>query len=333
MSSQVKKAAAAADEWIRQQAEAAQQAADQPNVSDEVVLEVVDSAPVDTDETELSPDNSFSQTPDDSDDTSDTTLAELQAQVATLREAAEKADQRWRSLQGQIGSKDRQIEQLHELLGKMQETTPAAPATPPVPAGYTVADTETFGEDMIDVIERVARGIAAQQNAELQAKLDALTNDVTAVSEYTAKSVMKTFDQTLTELAPQWVKLDTDDGFHAWLDAQPRRRQVFTDMSRARDAEGCAEYFNLYSASIGELQALSDAKKQKKTEQLEKQIAPGKSRTAGTPAQSTPEKGIVTKTEIAAFYQNKSKYSKEDFAKKERYYAKAMSENRVDYTK
>ena len=326
MSSQVKRKAQEADEWIRQQAEAAKNppvVAEFTPISDEANEPLQESPPA-----ELDTADTFSQVPDTA-----VLAPDVQSELKELRESLEKADQRWRSLQGQIGSKDRQIEQLHELLGKMQSAPPVQQAPPPTVKGHTEADVDAFGEDMIDVVERVARNIAAQQTAELQAKLDALTQDVSAVSQYTAKAVMKSFDQTLDELSPQWVKLDTDDGFHAWLDSQPRRRQVFTTMSQARDAEGCAEYFNLYSASIGELQAIQDAKKRQKGEQLEMQIAPGKSRTTAPSAKSTPDTGIITKSEISHFYANKKSFTPEEFAKRERMYAKAMKDKRVDYTK
>jgi cell division septum initiation protein DivIVA len=321
MSTQVKRKAAEADEWIRQQAEAAKLAdhmtapeGEQPPVAPEVVM--TPEPPVEQFEPQSLP------------------IVSNDAEMASLREAAEKADQRWRTLQGQINSKDRQIEQLHELLGKMQSAPPVVEAPPPPQArGYTSDDVDAFGEDMIDVVERVARQIAAQQNAELQARLDALTNDVSAVTNYAAKAITQTFDESLDELSPQWKQLDTDDGFHNWLDSSPRRRQIFTEMSRARDAEGCAEYFNLYSASIGELEAITAAARQKKADQLAMQIVPGKSRTSEPPAKSTPDTGMVTKSEIAGFYAQKGKYSKEDFAKKERYYAQKMKDGRVDYTK
>lgn len=257
----------------------------------------------------------------------------VSAEIATLRAEVEKANQRWRSLQGQIGSRDKQIEQLHTLIANMS-TTPAVPEEPVValPQGFTKADEDAFGEDMIDVMERIARSVANKEVAELRQTMDGVAHQVQNVEVHTARAVKSQFDADLTRLAPEWEALNDDDNFIAWLTSSPTRQNLFAGAVEQQDAVAVAEVFNIYSQAHG--QPVVDANQVLRQQQLERQVSPGKSRSSATPASSQPEeKRAWTKSEIQAVYNAKAQYSKEDFAKLEREISDAMKAERVDYTK
>lgn len=333
MSSQVKRKAAEVDEMIRQNAAAAQAEADAEATPDEVVLEESPGEPAEV--VEIQPAEQELETQDTEEVVVEET-PDYAAQIAAMREEADKANQRWRSLQGQLGSKDKQIEQLHELLGNLQSAQPAAEAAPPAPQGYNASDVEAFGEDMMDVIERVARSVFSQMYGDVGSKVESLASEVQAVSQHTAVAVAESFESKLDkQVNGDWRKLDTDTGFNDWLDETPARRHLFTQFAEQKDAASVAEFFNQYIAATGLAAEKQEVTQAKKKAELSKQVAPGKSRQQSTPAQSTPEEKIWTGTEVAQVYTDwqRKKISAEEFAKLEKQVTKAMGDGRVDYSK
>jgi hypothetical protein len=333
MSSVVKRKAQENDERIRQLAaqSAEQQILPTPDGTNAGDLEPIESEVVtfvqqDTELRTPLPDEASDQQPVEN-------AMSIEDEVAALKAEAEKANQRWRSLQGQIGSKDKQIEQLHTLIANMN-TAPAAeePTRAPVPMGYTKADEDAFGEDMIDVVERIARSVASAEIAEIKRTMEGVTHNLQNVEAHTAKAVKSQFDATLTALAPNWEQLNNDDDFIAWLTSSPTRQNLFAGAVEQKDAEAVAEVFNIYNQAYGK--PVEDAKQMRRQKKLENQIAPGRSRSTATNASSQPEeKRAWTKSEIQAVYNAKGQYSKDDFAKLEREIATAMKADRVDYTK
>lgn len=331
MSQQVKQKAAEIDELIRRNAAAAQdgEAADESVAPDETVVEDEDTQQV-AEVVEL---DSGPQEDAGVDSAIDDTLAQMQAQLEEANKRAATADQRWRSLDGQLRSKDEQIDRLTDLVGKMTEAR-AEPAEPPAPAGATSADSENFGADMIDMVQRVARQIAQAEIATLKQTLDGLSQTVDTVSQNTAVAMNESFEAKLTRLAPRWQDFDRDQGFHDWLNETGSRSSMFQNAAQSKDAEMVAEMFNMYTTLVEAKAATEQAAVTKKANKLEQQVAPGKSRSTATPASTgSADKKQWTRTEIAQAYNNKSRgqISKEDWAVLEAEIAAAQREGRVDY--
>lgn len=255
-------------------------------------------------------------------------------EVDELKRQLEKANQRWKTLQGQIGSKDQQIEQLHQLLAKMdQAPAAAAPADSPAPkqVGYTKEDTEAFGEDMIDLVQRIAGGIAGDQLAEANKTIDALKAQLDQVSQVSNKAVNVSFEDQLTKEFPDWEELNSDEGFIGWLQERPQRLNLFSGAAQTKDASGVVEFFQMYVDAVG--WRAKSSRQQSKKEEQRRQVVPGKGRSATPSAQSQPEEIEWTRSKIADLYANKRAYAADEFAKLERSAAKAMKEERVDYSK
>lgn len=317
MSSQVKRKAAEADELIRQMAAAAQgeqAVADEPvaQEEDQQTAEVVLMQQPEGEQPDLEP-SVYNEQPAISHD-----------EIAELKEAARKADARWRSLQGQIDSKDRQIEQLHNLLANLQEAPAAQPSEQP--RGWSKEDEDAFGTDMIDLVDRISES-KVQGYKDRIAELE---RQLSSVSEVTAATVNSSFEDRLTKLSPSWESINTDPEFIDWLRESTTRQQLFQAAAQKKDAQGVAEFFNLY----GQLKGLNaPAPKPDNRQKLEKQVAPGRARsTAPAAATPTPEEKFWKRSEIAEFYKSKSKYAADEFNKIEREISRAMASNRVDYT-
>jgi len=327
MSSVVKRKAQEADEMIRQlaaeaageaqqeQAESVQQPEEDQAPEDPPALQVVES-----EESE-----GYSAQTDDGGDP---------RELDQLKRQLEKADQRWKSLQGQINSKDQQIEQLHQLLANMNQASAQQPQTAEAsqPKGYSNEDVDAFGEDMIDLVKRVSAQVAAQTVNELQSTVKSLESKVGQVEKVSTTAASASFEDHLEKTFPGWQELNEDPGFISWLQDSQTRLNLFGEAAQAKDAAEVAEFFRLYADKVG-WKPKSAARNQKKDQQR-RQIAPGKSVSGAAPStQSQPDEKIWTRTEIANMYANKSSYAADEFAKLEREMAKAMSQNRVDYSK
>lgn len=337
MSSQVKKKAAEIDELIRRNAaeakgtaddsiapdsDSAIQDGDQPAQDDQVSAEVL---PIDGGEQDSQP----------TDTAGDDKFASLEAQLTEAQRRADQADQRWRSLDGQLRSKDEQIDRLTDLVAKMTEAPPPA-AEPPPPVGVTTADSDAFGDDMIDMVTRVARQVVEASVSDLKKSLEGLSTTVEGVSQHAAVAANESFESKLTRLSPRWSEFDRDEKFHEWLAESPTRGQMFAQGAKAKDAVGVAEFFNMYVSKVEAAEAAANAADGKKTDQLNRQVAPGKSRSTPTPASTVPtDKKQWTRTEIATAYSNQQRgaYTKEEWAALEAEMTAAQREERVDYSR
>lgn len=249
------------------------------------------------------------------------------------REQAGLWEQRYRSLDGMIKSRDKQIQQLHDLLAGMQQTVQqqSAPVQEEQPL-LTKKDEEDFGSELVDMARRAAREEFRALKAEFKQELDDLRKNVTHVSEVTQETVQSRFEMQLDKMTEgRWQALDTDPKFIEWLKASPVRQKVFIAGVQEQDATTVAEFFNEYAALAEQKRAKADEPKQSRVAQLEKQVSPGKSKSVGSPDSQASGKKIWTRTEIAQTYANKKQYKADEFQQLERDIAAAQREGRVNY--
>lgn len=328
MSTKVKQEAAAIDKII--EANAAQARGETVGADSEAApdprLNLVESQPV-------AEDDSFEGGEQETDIIDETNAAPVEAEQALAR--AEQAEQRWKSLDGQLRSRDAQITQLTELVAKMAEGQNSAPKVEAEPAsGLVSGDSDSFGDDMIDFVERVARSIVKAEISQLAGALDGLQNDVNLVSQNTAVAVNESFEGKLDKLAPRWREFDTAETFHTWLAESDTRKNLFLQGCQQKDAKAVAEIFQMYIGGVELAEARSGAASKSKVDKLEKQVAPGKSKSSAPASVKTPTGDrIWTRTEIATAYTNASKLDKDDWVEMERQIAAAQASGRVDYTK
>lgn len=253
--------------------------------------------------------------------------------TAELRELAAKWEQRYRSLDGMIQARDRQIEQLHQLLAAMQsaKVEPAKADEPKAPAKSAISkeDEEAFGADLIDLARRVARSETGELVDTLRAEIAQLKDALSGVQRTTAVSTQERFEAQLTQLSPDWQKFDADPKFIGWLQESPSRQRVFEEAAKDMDAKGVAFFFSEFAKAngIGQPKPKQDAR-------LEKQVAPGKPRSVPTAAKDATGDKQWTRTEIAQFYsQDRRNFTPDEYNRIERDIFKAQSEGRVDYTR
>ena len=325
MSSNAKRAGQKADDLIRANAAAAANAEADDIATSDTPVETVETEPVVAEVIEF---EQAVQEPEAVDNSVD--VSALEQQLVDTQAAQQQADQRWRSLDGQLRAKDAQIDRLTELVGKM--TT--EPAQPQAPQGVQISDADDFGTEMVDFVQRLAASAAQDAVGRLAPTIEGLTNEVEVVSKHTAKSQAVTFEGLLDKLSPSWSQLDTDQGFHDWLNQSPTRNRLFLEGAQTQDAALVSDFFNMYAATLDVASTQVQANENKRANELEKQVSPGKSRSTATASTASPrEQKNWTRSEIASAY---SEYSKgnipaDEWGPLEKAIAAAQAEGRVDY--
>lgn len=266
------------------------------------------------------------------------------SRLEALEKQAQLWEQRYRSLNGMIESRDRQIESLHHLLANLQETQKAAQQQPEEPTpSVTKEDVEAFGDDMIDLAKRIAQAEIKQRERAFEQRIQELESKLTGVSQQAASSAQDQFLASLRSRVPNLDQINQDSAFIAWLSQSPARQKTFNEAVQSLDVEGAAWFFETWASANAQpqpqrpaqaAQAPAQQPSQQTDQRLQRQVAPGKSRSTPTPAQrSEGAKRQWTRSAIVEFYKNLASYPQQDRDRIERDIALAQKEGRVDFTK
>lgn len=253
--------------------------------------------------------------------------------VDKLRKEAETWEQRYRSLDGMIRARDKQIQQLHDLLAGMQQQ-PQQPQESSDDAGpiITKKDEDDFGSELVDMARRAAREEFRSLKSDILKEVKELRDNLKGVNEVTQVTAQDRFEMKLDSLTDKrWRVLDTDQSFIDWLTSSTSRHKVFTTAVQGQDATTVADFFNDYAEMANQQRAQAEVPKQSRKAEIEKQVSPGKSKSVGTPSSQAGGKKVWTKTEIAQAYANKKQYKADEFQQMEREIAAAQREGRVNY--
>lgn len=209
-------------------------------------------------------------------------------------------------------------EQLATANAKIEEMK-TAPAAQPQNSGVKPEEVEQYGKDFIDMVERVAR-------SQRPAVDEKLVEKVEQASERTLKLSREQFFAALTGQAPNWEKLNTDEGFLAYLAGMDPftgrvRQELFDEAYAQLDSWRVANFFNNYADSLP-----------KSTEpprpSLADQVVPSGNRASAPPA----GKKTWTTKEVARFYDDARRgtvYTQDEVARIEKDIFAAQREGRL----
>jgi hypothetical protein len=223
-------------------------------------------------------------------------------------ENSETYAQRWRSLQGSYNATVRQkseledrVVQMEQLLAALSEksSTPNA-VQEPVQVQRFVSDDDIseYGES-IDVMRNVSREElvpVAQRLAQIESMLQQMQANVVpqvrAVAQRQHASAEQQFWSDLTTFVPQWREVNDNPDFQSWLlDVDPltgAARQTFLDEAqRSLDANRVSAFFQTWLDTSG--QVFVPQSTPAAANELEKQVAPGRSRGSGSPTSKAPK--------------------------------------------
>jgi hypothetical protein len=232
--------------------------------------------------------------------------------------ADDTAEQRYRTLQGMYnadtarlrGEKQEltaRVEQLEKLLSSLSsQSAQAAPAQSKL---ITDKDIEEYG-DSIEVMRRVTK----EETSYYQQKIADLENTmrnlqvsvvprVEQVAQRQAQSVEQAFWADLSAVVPNWRDINQSKDFHSWLlEVDPltgvTRQSHLENAQRSLDARRVAAFFSAWQGNTGH--SIAQEPRDAAKSQLEKQVAPGRSRNAAAPVGDKPK--TYSPSEISKFF-------------------------------
>lgn len=276
--------------------------------------------------------------------------SEVEEQLRVTREALEKEQQRFRSLQGMFNQQQNESAAMREQLAAMNQklselSSAQKPADPPKPRGYTTTqDAEVFGQDTIEFVTRVATAVAQDVatmvvEQALAQQLAPVTQQVSTVAQQVHKTAAERFYDELTDAVPDWRTLNVDPTFMQWLmNVDPvsgMPLQVLLQDAHAQfHTARVAAIFNRYkeAAGIATPQAPAQQQRQPPRDERDAMVEPARrGGGSGAPAGANAGKKTYTRAEIGMFYRNvrEGRISREEAAVTEQDIIKAQSEGRI----
>ena len=210
------------------------------------------------------------------------------------KEDEETYQQRYRVLQSKY---DAEVPRLHaqlrdvmaqnqQLYGEFEKLKAQANAKPE-PAPEPDNDAETFGEDLVDAIDRraakLAKDLVSQQLQPMQAYIQQLESKLGVVGEQVAESAQDRFYGELAKAVPDYEAINADQNFLNWLgEIDPvygvPRQAALDRAANSLDAGRVAAIFQAYNVLTSKQVAAQQNQQVRK--ELERQVAPSASRSA-----------------------------------------------------
>lgn len=239
--------------------------------------------------------------------------AESASQPPAPQAPTEDWQQKYRSLQGifaqkvaELQSQNRTYEsQMSDLQRQMKELASRTERPQEQRQAADPKDVETFGADMIEMVQRYAeqvfRQLAEQFSntaAGLESRVAAIEEKVQGVATKTDTTLEQQFYTTLNQLVPDWEAINSDQRWLQWLaEVDPIygvTRQVALDTAhKTLNAQRVAGIFSAFKATHPS----------RKQDSLANQVAPsGAAAQTPTPAQSS--KPFISAKSVEKFYKD-----------------------------
>jgi len=305
-------------EQIRKQTEAVQELYKQLNGDDNTGNEAV------ADDTDSSVENA-----DDNNEADGDTGAVIAAQSDEAEHDSsddkvqdETVLQKYKTLQGMYNAEvprlhqqnremTQRVQQMEQLLATMSAQSQVAPKAPITAEKLvTDVDVEEYG-DSIDVMRKVSReelhSVASRMAQIEQALKQMQTNIVPQVQNLTQRQHMgaeQSFWADLASAVPNYRDINNDDGFQNWLlQIDPltgiTRQTYLEDAQRSLDARRVISFFRTWLDETGQASVAQSTGRG--SSELEKQVAPGRSRSSGSAVASNKAK-TYTPQDIQKFF-------------------------------
>lgn len=270
-------------------------------------------------------------------------------------ENSETFAQRWRSLQGSYNAQVRanrdlqqRLQNMEQLLATMSaQPTAAAPAATPAPVAapklVSEKDVEEYG-DSLDVMRKVTReelhnfsSRLSQIEAAISQMQSSVVPQVQAVAKRQAATAEQQFWADLSSAVTNWRQINDNPTFQEWLlQSDPltgiTRQTYLEDAQQALDAKRVANIFRTWLANTGQAADAQQTKRSAASE-LEKQVAPGRTKSGSAAPATTNKERTYTPEDIRKFFNDvragKYKGREQERDRIERDIFAAQRENRI----
>ena len=191
-----------------------------------------------------------------------------------------------------------------QLLDRLNAPPPVAQ---PQPASLNQADAETFGEDLVRMIQRTTEQVLGPVAQSVEQRLAQLEGTLQGTNQVVAKTADETFFARLRDQVPDFDQINTSDPFLAWL-AEPDeltgspRQTALTAAGNARNLDGVVRVFNTFKRATGAAPHRSGPPASPSS-RLEAQASPRSSGNGSTAVASASEgKPMLTVEQVERFY-------------------------------
>lgn len=191
-------------------------------------------------------------------------------------------------LHGQLKEMNTQLATALEQISQLKSAQPKPPE--PKPQEFvTKDDEETFGSDLIDLSRRVVREEFAQlapfMVEQIRKEFAPIREQVGEVQKKTAQTEEERFWTSIDTAVPDWRDIDQDPKWLEWLgEYDPltgaTRQEALNTAHTALDAARVAAIFKVFKGASQPAPAPQPTNQ--KREELQRQVAPAKSRAATT---------------------------------------------------
>lgn len=204
-------------------------------------------------------------------------------------------EHRYRVLQGKydrdvpvLHAKVRELEAQMIQMAQRAESQPTA-SSPQASPDATPEEIDTYGEDLVNLMRRVAAAEAVRRQAETLDRVDRVESSLQLTAE-------DRFYANLTTRVPQWKDIDNEPGWLSWLgEYDPiggmSRQDALNAAANSGDANRVASIFEAYLRTRPAPVAVPS-----NVPSLQSQVVP---RGQGSQTQASPQKRIYTQAEIA----------------------------------
>jgi hypothetical protein len=232
--------------------------------------------------------------------------------------------QKYRTLQGMYNAEvprlhsqnkemQQRVQQMEQLLASLSAQRSASEQPVVRETLVTQQDQEEYGES-IDIMRKVSREElipVAQRLGKIEQMLQQMQTSVVpqvqAVAKQQAVSAEQQFWSELTAYVPNWRDVNDNQDFQSWLlDIDPltgiARQTYLDDAQRSLDAGRVANFFRTWLEMTGQAAVAQSTGRVSVSSELEKQVSPGRSRSAAAP-QSSKSK-TYTPEDIRKFFED-----------------------------
>ena len=203
-------------------------------------------------------------------------------------------------LREELSDSHRTIETMQVQIDEIKESmkTPVSPE----PEAVTAAETEQYGEGLIEVIQKVADQKVAAKDAELiemRKKLTDIQHNQENIKKDINVNAEEAFIQELTNRVPTWREKNVDEGFMDYLDeivagTGQKRHHFLLEARKKLDIKIVSEIFSAYKGKTPDV-PLSVP---------EELVSPD---TSGGGKPPVEQAKVYTYDEVSNFYSDKSK--------------------------
>lgn len=250
-----------------------------------------------------------------------------QTPAGTEPKSKETIAQKYRTLQGmynaevprlhqQVRETTAQVQRLQELLATLttqQAQSPTAPQASPAQRLVTDEDVEVYG-DSLEVMRKVTREEVvpmiqrmAQLERAIQQMQSSMVPQVETLARNQAVSTEQQFWTQLNAAVPNWKQINDNPDFQTWLlNVDPltgiARQTILEDAQRTHNVGRVISFFKVWSEENGLADVAQNSQRESSATELQKQVAPGRSRSTNSAAAAAAAGKRYTPSDISAFF-------------------------------